>query len=245
MLIISLVLLQLIIFVALIIMFRKILNKNVVLATRHLEELNTEYSKKDMEVSKRLNEARQKYEEMVAKAQNEAEEEKSKILKEAEAEREKIIKDARSQGEAIIQQADKSRQLLISEIEERIDNEAIHKACELVQLTLPEKFKKAVHLQWTDELVEESLSQAEQLQIPEDINEVKVTSAFPLSELQRKNLQKKVKQFLKRDVELKEESDPRLVAGIVLAVGSLVLDGSLKNKIEERAKSIGNEKSGR
>ena len=192
MLIISLVLLQIIIFIGLIVMFRKILSKNVVLATRHLEELNMEYSKKDMEVSKRLNEAKQKYEEILAKARKEAEEEKATILKEAGVEQEKIINDARSQGEAIIQQADKSRRLLISEIEERIHKEAVNKACELIQLTLPEKFKKGVHLQWTDELAEESLSQMQQLQVPKNIKEVKVTSAFPLSDTQRKNIQKKV-----------------------------------------------------
>jgi F0F1-type ATP synthase delta subunit len=241
MLIVLVILLQVIIFIGLIAVFRRVLNQNVVSATQHLEELNEEYDKKELEVSKRLEEAKLKYEEVMAKAQEEAEREKTKIIKEAESEKDKVLTAARSGSEEIMQQADKSRQLLLAELEQRIAKEAINKACELIQNTLPQNFKRGIHSQWVKELTEGGFSQLTQLRIPEGIKEVKITSAFSLKEEERKELSKKLKKLLSRDVVLKEEIDPKVVAGLIVNVGSLVLDGSLKNKIQEQVENIRHE----
>lgn len=238
MLLISVVLLQIIIFIGLIFVFRRVLNRNVIVATKHLEELNVDYDRKEREVNKRLEESKHKSEEMVAKAREEAEKESSRIIKEAETERDRILKEARVGSEDIMQQADKSRQLLLSELDERIAKEAINKASELIQHTLPEEFKRDIHSQWIEELTEASLNQITRLRIPKDVKEVKITSAFSLREEERKNLSKKLKELLQRNVTLKEEVDLNIVAGIIVTVGSLVLDGSLKNKIREQAESI-------
>lgn len=124
-------------------------------------------------------------------------------------------------------------------MEERIAKGAVEKACELIQNTLPEKFKQDVHSQWTEELIADSLDELRHLHIPEDANEAMITSAFPLNNEQRKNLSKKLKQLLNRDVEIKEKTDPKVIAGIVVSIGDLVLDGSLRNKIKEQARSNG------
>ena len=113
----------------------------------------------------------------------------------------------------------------------------------MIQSTLPEEFKKNVHLHWTEELIRESADQLAHLHIPDDVRKIKIASAFPLNEGQRKGLSRKLKQLLGRDITLKEEVDPRIVAGLVVTIGSLVLDGSLKNKIEEQARSIEGEGS--
>jgi F0F1-type ATP synthase membrane subunit b/b' len=238
MLIISLILFQVFIFVGLIFMLRRIMTKNVTDATRHLEELNQDYTNKEQEVNRQLQEAQQKSQNILKEAQGEAVKLRAQIIKEAESERDKILEQARTQSDTIIQQADKSRQALISELEERIEKEAINKACELMQATLPEQFKQDVHLYWVKELLENGFSQLEHLPLPQGIQEIKLTSAFPLTEEQRKNLSKKIKDVLGYETVLKEETEPKVVAGLIITIGSLVLDGSLKNKIKERAKSV-------
>ncbi len=235
MLLFSLIFLQILFLIGLILVFRRILSRNVVQATMHLDELNEDYSKKEQEAGRRLEEAKKTSEELVAKAREEADKKREQIINEADAEKEKILREARSQGEEIMKQADRSRQRLISELEERISKGAIDKACELIQDTLPEQFKRDVHSQWTEDLIKGGLDQLRHLQIPEDINEAKITSAFPLNDAQRKNLSKQLNQLLGKDIKLKEEGDPKLVAGVVVTMGNLVLDGSLKNRIQEQA----------
>lgn len=238
MLIVSLILLQLLIFSGLIFMFRRIMTQNVVSATKHLEELDNDYTKKEKDITRQLEEVKQKSRELMLKSQEEAEGLKTQVIKETEEERNKILHEARTQGEEMMHQAEKSRQALISELEERINKEAVHKAIESIQNILPEQFKKEVHTHWVEEQIEKGFVHLERLRIPQDIQEIKINSAFGLTEEQRKILSKKLKDVLGREIRLKEEVEPKVIAGLIITIGSLVLDGSLKNRIQEQAKNI-------
>ena len=238
MLIASLVLLQIVIFGGLIFILRRILNQNVILATKHLDELNQDYSKKEQDIQKRLEDLKQKTQEILSKAQGEAQQLKESIIKQAEKERDDILSKTRVKGEEMMKQADKSRQLLISEIDDRIAREAVSKACELTQYVLPEEFKQIVHIHWLNELIKNGFNQLERLSVAEDIHEINIKSAFDLNEEQRKLLSKKIKEVLSRDITLKETVDSNMVAGVIITLGSLVLDGSFKNKIQEQAKKL-------
>lgn len=234
----SLIVFQVIIFIGLIYFLQRILGGNVVSATRHLDELNRDYDKKERELARQIEEIKQKSESTVSKARSEAESQKTQIIKETEAEREKILAEARAKSEETIKQADRSRQALLSELEDRISREAITKACELIENTLPEEFKQNVHSLWIGDLIANGFNQMENLNISGEIKEVKIISAFPLNTEQRKDLFKRIKSLLGHDIALKEEVDPKIVAGIVVTIGSLVLDGSLRNKIQGQANDI-------
>lgn len=238
MLIISLILLQILIFAGLIFMLKRMFVRNVVSATKHLDELNQDYVKKEEEASRQLEEAKQKAQEIVSKATDEAENLKGRIIKESNDEGDAIVKEARAKSDDIIQQADKTRQRLLSEVDERVAKEAIDRACELIQHALPEQLKQDAHSQGVEELIASGFTKLERLRIPPDIREIKIISAFKLNETQRKSLSKKLKDALGHEAVLKEEVDPAMVAGIVINIGSLVLDGSLKNKIQEQAKNV-------
>ena len=238
MLIVSMVVMMVVIFGGLILVLRKVLSQNVSLATRHLEELNDDYAKKEADLKRQLEDVRQKSEEIIRKAQEEAQQSKARLMKEAEAQKAKLLQETHTQAEELMQQADKSRQLLLDDIKDRIAREAVDKACELIHDTLPEQFKLKVHEHWIEELMDSGLEQLERLKIPEDVKEVKITAAFALEKNQRENLTRKLKDALNKDITLKEEIDPRVVAGFIIHIGSLVLDGSLKNKIQERARNV-------
>ena len=60
MLIVSMVVMMVVIFGALILVLRKVLSQNVSLATRHLEELNDDYAKKEADLKRQLEDVRQK-----------------------------------------------------------------------------------------------------------------------------------------------------------------------------------------
>jgi F-type H+-transporting ATPase subunit b len=235
MVIVSLIVLQLIIFGGLIIVFRKIMTQNVVSATKHLDELKHDYDEKEKQVDNKTQEMERKAEDIMIQAQNESAKIKLEIQSSAEEEKNKIIAAARTQADEIIRQAEKSRQQLILEIEQRIQKEAVNKAGELIQDTLSEPFKKMAHLSWVDDLIENGFSQLQSLRIEEDLKEIKLVSAFPLSDEQRKRIAKKIKEALGRELTISEEVDPKVIAGVAINIGSLVLDGTLRNKVKEQA----------
>lgn len=60
-----------------------------------------------------------------------------------------------------------------------------------------------------------------------------VTSAFPLTDKQTQALRKKLKAGLGSDVFIDAKVDPALLGGIVVKVGSRMIDSSLKSKLEQ------------
>jgi F-type H+-transporting ATPase subunit delta len=69
----------------------------------------------------------------------------------------------------------------------------------------------------------------------EGVVDVTVTSAAPLDEQQRKSLSAALAKKLKREVRLHCATDPQLIGGAVLRAGDLVIDGSLRTRLDRIA----------
>jgi F0F1-type ATP synthase delta subunit len=237
MLIVALIILLLLVFFAMIYVFRRIINQNVTVATHHLDELNHDFEEKQKKIDVLLQEAKAQAQQITQKAGEEGEKQKTETIQAAEKERDKVIQEARTHAEEMVQQAEKSRYQLLADLDERIEKASVRKACELIGLVLPETFRKEVHAHWAQDLLKGGLSQLEQVRLPQELKEVKITSAFPLEEEERQALVKKIKAKV-GNIPFKEEVDPAIVAGFVISLGSLMIDGSLKGKIEEQAKHV-------
>ncbi len=237
MLIVALIILQLVIFSALIFFFRKVLSQNVSVATHHLDELSHNFDEKQKQIDNQMEESKAKADKLLSEAREEIERSRQEIVQNAERERDRLVSEARGRAEEIIQHAEKSRYQLLAELEQRINKASIQKASELIGEVLPETFKKDVHRHWTEELLKGSFAQLEEARLPSDLKQVMVTSAFPLEEEERQVLFKKLKNKVGKDIPIKEEVDPKVVAGFVISIGSLIIDGSLRERITEQAKS--------
>ena len=106
----------------------------------------------------------------------------------------------------------------------------------LIEETLPEQFKQDAHAHWVEDLIKSGFSELERLHIPPDMQEARIISAFALNEEQKRGINKRLKDALGREIAVKEEVDPKVVAGLIITMGSLVLDGSLKNRIRQKAR---------
>lgn len=69
----------------------------------------------------------------------------------------------------------------------------------------------------------------------EGVADVTVTSAAPLDAEQRRTLAAALGRRLKRQVRLRCETDPALIGGAVVRAGDLVIDGSLRGRLERMA----------
>src|ERR671914_2234256 len=66
--------------------------------------------------------------------------------------------------------------------------------------------------------------------------EVTVTSAVPLDESIVRRVGDEIARQTDREIDLRSEVDERVLGGIVLRVGNMVLDASLRNKLERLRK---------
>jgi len=187
-------------------------------------------------VRKQLDDVKRQSQEIIAAAQKDAAALKESLEKNMQEERAKILAEAHRQAEETIKQADNARLALLADMNKRIDEKAVEKAVELLGESIPQNIRRQLHQAWFEGLINSSYEHLDRLKIPQDNTEVKVVSAFALDDEQRRRLKDKLQEKLGFEITITEEVNPALIAGLVVSIGSLFLDGSLKFKIEEVAR---------
>jgi vacuolar-type H+-ATPase subunit H len=233
---VQLIILLVFIFIGLLFFLKHILNQSFTSATEHLQKLSKDHASKQAEIDKRLKEAKEEAQGIVSKAKKDAEDSRSKMLQEAYEEKDRIVKEAHIASEEMVEKAEKTCDFLKQELNQKIEYGALEKASELIQSSLPEKIRQEMHSLWMKDSSKADF-QIKSINLPDGLNEVKVVSAFSLTQHERQELVDKLKKKINRDINLKEEVDPKLVAGFVIAIGSVVIDASLRYKIQSYIKS--------
>ena len=67
---------------------------------------------------------------------------------------------------------------------------------------------------------------------------VHVTSAVELEESLVESLGRRIGQQVDREVQMSSEVDPDILGGVVLRVGNVILDASIKNRLEQLRKQV-------
>ncbi len=231
-----LILILLVVFAGMVMGLRYFVQRNLADATAHLQTLNAEYTQRHEELKQRIQEAEQEYNERLARAKAEAEQLIAQARQESDVSKAQTLEEARLESERIVQQGLASRDGLRKELEQAMELRAIERARELLQQTLPSQLRQETQAHWVDELIQRGMAQLDQVKLNGEIETVQVVSAFPLSPEQRALLQQRLRQKAGRDVVVHESVDERLVAGLIITAGSVVLDGSLASKLQQAAR---------
>ena len=225
--------LQVVIFIGLVAVLRRVLSRNVTDAAARLQDLTAEYGRRQEELKERLQESGRQYQEQLARAQVEADRIVSEAHQEAEASKAKRLEEARLESEHIVQQGIESRDALRKELERDMEKRSVERACQLVEDALPADLRREIQGRWLDELLRNGSAQFDRLKTEGAAQEVRIVSAVPLTKEQRETLHARLKERLSKSLTVTENVDERLVAGLMITVGSLVLDGSLAAKIRK------------
>lgn len=236
--IISLVVIQVVVFVVLVLIWRKIMTGQVSHATTHLQQLGQDYLKKHEELKDRLSEGDKRYQDQVEAARAEAERLRAQTLQEADAARERLLADAKAEGEKIVNQAIAAREVMKQELEAALSQRAVVHARRLVEAILPEAMRQVMQAQWVEELITQGLKGLPKLDTPQPVREVRVVSAFALNTAQRQKLQARLSELAGQPVTLQESVEAQLLAGLMITAGDLVLDGTLASKLDQAARSL-------
>ena len=234
--IVPMLIVQVVAFVALAVFMRWLVAKHATTATAHLQELSQDYVQKQEQLKARAEEVERNAKAIQAKAQEEADQLKARTLEEVETARQQRLDQARQEAERIIQQANRAREALRQELVQSSEARVLARACALLQEVVPTQFFQAIHAQWVDELLQNGLISAEPLKRCEEIREVRVTSTYPLTPAQQKRLLERLHAILGDAVSVHEAVDPKLIAGMTIVLGHLVLEGSLASKLREAAR---------
>ncbi|PYN82140.1 MAG: hypothetical protein DMD97_01740, partial [Candidatus Rokuibacteriota bacterium] len=122
---------------------------------------------------------------------------------------------------------ERMRVSLVAEMEEK----AVGLASDILGRVFTAAVAQSIHAHLIDELIEE-IGKSDGPRPELETETVEVAVPFPLTQTQRERMNTIFSSNMARSVNVKEIIDGEIVAGMVVRLGNVVLDGSLKTKVK-------------
>ena len=238
MLILQLIIVQVVTFIALVFVLRRLLFTEASSQVKRLKALNAENEKKQEELRKKIAEQEAEYNDKIKKAEEDARRVKEDAMREIEKQRAQAQEKAKEEAEKIISQARNGKEKMREEINAELEEKAVSFACTLVKEVFDEKIYKNAHDELVDGIIR-GLESIDAKKISHKVNTAEITSPFSLGAQEKDKIKKVLSKKADRTIDLKEKEDKDLIAGVVIKIGDLVIDGSLANRLDEAKQRLG------
>ena len=226
------ILIHFITFIAIVFVLRRILFSVSFIETRRLKRLSEENMKKAQELEGKIEAAEKQYQERLIKAENEVKKLKAEAKEEADKLKEEQLSKARNEAERIINQALNAKEKMREEVEFHMQEKAVQQSLRIIQQVLNSDHQKLVHEGFVDEVLSElekiepeklrAITESGELITPYEINKEKKDKIINI-------LSKKTN----KSISLEKKIDKEVISGIIIKLGSVVIDGSLAGKLKE------------
>jgi len=242
-LIIILVLAQFMAFIVMVFVLIYLLRSMSYKETNRLQQLNDDNVQKSKELAKKIIDAENEYKEKMTKCEDETRKMKADARKEIEELKEAMIAKGKAESEHMIAQAINTKKELRAEVESEMYGKSIDISCKIFQKVLSSTEQKLVFDGFLENVFQELTAiEKDHLQAV-DLGEgsestVDVKSSHPMSPQQKSRLEKILSSKLDHTIVVQEEIDTQVVSGIVIQLGSIVIDGSLSEKFRKAAEEL-------
>lgn len=238
-LVLQLIGLQIVIFIVLAFLLRRVLRGHTESAVRRLQKLNEENLRREMDLKRKLDESEKKYKQRLAEAERIGLKIKEKSQKEAQETRDQIVARANEDRDEILTDAREEAEVIKTKSNQEIEITAVDKAVLLLKQTLSQELTKTLHNHFVDEVIQE-ITNLTVPRIESSTNTAEIISSQPLTEDQKKRLNETLTTKLGNKITISEKTDDHKdnIAGIYIKIGDFVLDGTLKNRINRQVSLI-------
>jgi F0F1-type ATP synthase delta subunit len=222
---------------AIIIVIKRLLLGDTVRAVERINQVEADVRKKEESLRREIEEREKELAVRKSEAEEELQRQKDQMGKELAALKEKMTSDARKESDRIMEQAHRNEEKLRQQLALESEQKAVDYAARMMGLVFSEKLTATLDRQFVDELVE-ALEGVDSSAITVDGGEAEFIAAHPLLPEQKQRLQKLLADKFAVQVEINEKIQEDLMAGIILKLGSLEIDGSLLNRFREATDEI-------
>ena len=228
----QLVMIQIVTFVAIILVLRKLLYAETARETGRLRALTEENSQKERDLAAKIKTAEAAYAEKVAKAEEDIKGKRADANKEIEELTRSASAKAKEEADRIVRVAvnarDKMRDEAANEMRDKIPSLASH----IFRDFLSAKVRQATHSELLKEVISE-VKKTDKTAFRIKAKKGELISAFPLAGSEKSALLSAVLKKLGRKVPMETKEDKNLVAGVVIKLDTLIIDGSLENRLRQ------------
>ncbi len=228
----QLVIIQIITFIGLIFLLRFLFLRNLNSALNSLKVLHEENLVKESQLTEELRRAKEERDAEIKRGKEQA----SVLIEEAKKEAInlsfKIEDGAKITAEKIISQGKEEVNRFKEKAKKDLQGESLNYAVWLIGHFFTEENKGALQIQLINEIIKE-VAEVPKEKFSVSTSNIKIISSYPLQEQQRENLQKVLSEKLGGIPKLEEVVNRELIVGLILEMGGLIIDGTLKNKLRK------------
>ncbi|MDD5097210.1 MAG: F0F1 ATP synthase subunit delta [Candidatus Omnitrophica bacterium] len=228
---VPLLILQIITFIGLIILLRFLFTRHLKVALDRLNTLHEENLAKEEELNEELKRAKEESQAMIDQGKAEAEMIIEETKVEARKLRSELEEEAKVQASKIVAMGRTEAEKMKGTLSKDIQGQSVELASRMIAEMLIDADKVALQYQFVNEIIEE-ISHLSKEQFNVQSKEIKLISSYPLLDRQRDELKKVLSEKLAGAFEIKEQIDPKLIGGLILDIGGMVIDGTLKNRLQ-------------
>lgn len=229
---IQFIILQVLVFGVIIFFIKKILTKDAQSAETQLNHVYEELLEKQKVVTQQIEEA----EKDLIVRKEEAAGIITKLKKDAQAElvvkEDAILKEAKAQADEMVQKSRAASDDLRRRLQKEESAKVLDYTIGVIQQALSETVIAGLHQQ----MVKEFILKGEQLDfsnVNSDVSDLKINSALPLTAEEKTAIDTLITSKLKRELKSQEFNDKKLIAGVTLEFGTLLLDGCFASAIHD------------
>lgn len=229
---IQLIIIQAVTFVGLLFVLRMLFYRQLGSAVTRLKRLHEENVSKEDALRKELEAIRLERQEELKKAREEAD----GIIKAARAKSEKVSagieSEAKKQAEELSEKTKLAAQRMGHDLAVKYKEKSIELSMRALKALFSEQGQEAFQHQLISELIGE-IKNLKEDSFTSKSKEARVSSALPLAAAEKEKLAHALSAKTGCAVDIKESRDEGLIAGLVIQMGSVTIDGSLRNKLEK------------
>jgi len=227
-----LIILQVIVFVVIIFFLRKMMYSASSEEIDRLKKLEAEYTRRTNDLAAKLDETERQLKARADLAEDEARRISEQAKADAEKVKEEALVKARQESERIVSQALSTKDKVKEDIESQMKDRCASISQDMIRKIFNSKHQQPVHEGFVNEIIEElERVEAGKLNVLSEKGEL--ITPYEIDERTKEKIASIISKKSGKKISLSEKIDKSVIAGIVIKLGSLVIDGSLSGRLKD------------
>lgn len=234
----QLVIVQVVTFVAIVFVLRKLLYSESVKEALRLKKLKEETALKQQELQQKIDAAQDAYKEKMMEAEEVSRAYHLKSKEEAQELKKQILDKANEEAEQIVRSAFNAKEKMREEIVEEMRKRMPMLISRIFKEFLSPAVRDMAHKELVRDVIDK-IKKAEKITLKSKVDKGEIVSARPLSDNDKSEIETLIRNNLGYEVSLRGKEDSELVAGVIIKFGTILIDGSLDNRLKQVGKELG------
>ncbi|MFT5239858.1 MAG: F0F1-type ATP synthase membrane subunit b/b' [Candidatus Promineifilaceae bacterium] len=222
---------------AILITIKRMLVGDTVRAVGRIGDAESEIRKKEETMRQEMEQMKKEFASKRAGAEEDLQERREELEREMTQSKEATVDKAKREAGDLLEKARNEERRRRDRLGQEMESKAVDFAGRMFRLVFSERLNDALNRAFIDELID-ALEDTDAAGITVDSDGTRFVASHPIEPDQKKRLQGVLKQKFQIDVKIDEQINEELLAGLVIKLGSLEIDGSLLSRYKEAATEL-------